>query len=75
MTRKLRISHLIVQPVLVWDDGDDFTPGPEAAPKQISTLETAGLRDRLRAEVAALQAQLEAAEPTGPEGSQEPSQQ
>jgi len=38
---KLRISHLVIQPVLVLDDGDELTPGPqlEAAPVVISQLE------------------------------------
>ena len=47
MTRRLRISHLIVQPVVVWDDGEELTPGPElqtvnlplsAAPSFIASL-------------------------------------
>ena len=29
--RKLRISHLVIQPILVWDDGEELTPGPEIA--------------------------------------------
>jgi hypothetical protein len=29
MSRRLRIAHLVVQPVLVWDDGAELTPGPE----------------------------------------------
>lgn len=31
-TRRLRVAHLIVQPVLVWDDGEDLEPGPGAEP-------------------------------------------
>lgn len=27
--RKLRISHVLVQPILVWDDGKELIPGPE----------------------------------------------
>lgn len=38
---KLRISHLVVQPVLVLDDGEELTSGPqlEAAPVSISQIE------------------------------------
>lgn len=38
---KLRIAHLVVQPVLVKDDGEELTPGPqlESAPVTISQLE------------------------------------
>ena len=38
---KLRLLHFIVQPVLVFDDGEQFTPGPTIEP-QPATLE--GLR-------------------------------
>lgn len=38
---KLRIAHLVIQPVLVLDDGEELTSGPqlEAAPVSISQLE------------------------------------
>lgn len=38
---KVRISHLVIQPVLVLDDGEELTPGPqlEAAPVTLSQLE------------------------------------
>lgn len=38
---KLRIAHLVIQPVLVIDDGEELAPGPqlEAAPVTISQLE------------------------------------
>ncbi len=26
------MSHVVVQPVLVWDDGEDLSPGPEVQP-------------------------------------------
>ena len=35
MTRRLRVAHVIVQPVLVWDDGENLSPGPEAQPRQL----------------------------------------
>ena len=39
---RLRLHHFVVQPVVVWDDGEDLTPGPVIQP-QMLTL--AGLRD------------------------------
>ena len=27
--KRLRISHVLVQPVVIWDDGDNLEPGPE----------------------------------------------
>jgi len=38
---KLRIAHLVIQPVLVHDDGEELTPGPElaAAPVTLSQIE------------------------------------
>lgn len=34
-TRTLRVSHVIVQPVLVWDDGEELEPGPGVEPQQV----------------------------------------
>lgn len=38
---KLRIAHLVIQPVLVLDDGEELSPGPQldAAPVTISQFE------------------------------------
>jgi hypothetical protein len=38
---KLRIAHLVIQPALVVDDGEELTPGPhlEAATVTISQLQ------------------------------------
>jgi hypothetical protein len=57
-TPRLRISHVVAQPVLVWDDGEELTPGPpiEAITMPLSKL--AALADTLPAEVAALEAHL-----------------
>lgn len=56
MTRRLRIAHLIVQPVLVYDDGDELTPGPQAAPKPVALTDLSALADTLRAEIAEMNA-------------------
>lgn len=60
---KLRVAHLVVQPVLVWDDGEELTPGPEISQIAIPLSKVPGFIEGFPAEVAALQAQLEAAEP------------
>lgn len=60
-TRRLRVLHVIVQPVLVWDDGETLTPGPQASPVQLPVAEVATLAERLPAEIANLQAQADAA--------------
>jgi hypothetical protein len=57
---KLRISHLIVQAVLVYDDGDELTAGPELQPISLPLSKLAQLAESLPDEVANLQVQLEA---------------
>lgn len=52
MSRKLRVAHVLIQPVLVWDDGEELEPGPEASVVQVKLSELVGMADRLRAEVA-----------------------
>ena len=56
--RKLRIAHVIVQPVLVWDDGEELNQGPQAQPVQLPLSALAGLADQIRAEIAAQESQL-----------------
>lgn len=60
MTRRLRIAHLIVQPVLVWDDGEELSPGPAAQPLTVPLSQLVVLAEQLPAEVAALAAKLAA---------------
>lgn len=57
MTRRLRIAHVLVQPVLVWDDGEELEAGPEASAVQVKLSELAGMADQLRAEVAQAETQ------------------
>lgn len=57
-SRRLRLSHLIIQPVLVWDDGTELLPGPDAAPKTVPLSAARALLDGLPAEIATLAAQL-----------------
>lgn len=55
---KLRIAHVIVQPVLVWDDGEELTAGPELGQLTLPVSKLAGFAESLPAEVEALQAKL-----------------
>lgn len=56
---KLRIAHLVIQPVLVWDDGEELSPGPELGQISIPLSKLAEFGAGLPAEVAALAAKLE----------------
>lgn len=56
--KRLRISHVEVRPVLVWDDGDELTPGPPLQPQALSLSRALQMLDALPAEVEALAAQL-----------------
>lgn len=58
MTRRLRIAHLVVQPVLVWDDGEEMEPGPTLNPVTLPLSKLGHLLDTLPAEVAGLAARL-----------------
>ena len=55
---KLRISHVLVQPVLVWDDGEELTPGPGVEPMSLPASQVAGFVEALPAQVAEEQAKL-----------------
>jgi hypothetical protein len=39
---RLRLQHFVVQPVVVWDDGEELLPGPAIEPQPLTL---AGLRD------------------------------
>ncbi len=52
--KRCRIAHVVVQPVLVWDDGEELSPGPDAQPFSVPLSALAGLGEKLSAEVAAL---------------------
>ncbi len=55
--RRARISHVVVQPILVWDDGEELSPGPDAQPFSVPLSALAGLGEKLSVEVAALKEQ------------------
>ena len=49
---KLRILHVVVQPVLVWDDGEELSTGPTAEPMALPLSELAGFAESLPQQVA-----------------------
>ncbi|POH63969.1 hypothetical protein C3B59_10525 [Cryobacterium zongtaii] len=58
MTPRLRIQSVIVTPVLVWDDGEELTPGPELGQISLTLSNLPMFAEGLPAEVAALAARL-----------------
>lgn len=59
MMKKLRISHLIVHPVLVWDDGEELTPfEKQVQPVQIPLSGITQFTEKLREDVKRLEEQL-----------------
>jgi hypothetical protein len=65
MTKRLRIQHLIVQPVLLWDDDEtgELSPGPELGPLALPLSQVEAFVSGLPAEVAALAVKLSEADP------------
>lgn len=61
--KRLRIAHVVVQPVLVWDDGEELSPGPAIQPLNVPLSQLAGLAARLPAEIAQMAAQAAAESP------------
>lgn len=60
--RKLRVSHVIVQPVLVWDDGVELAPGPQSQPVQLPLSALPSLPAQILAELAQQSAREEPVE-------------
>lgn len=58
MTGRFRIAHLIVQPVLVWDDGEELSPGPPLSPVTVPLSHLGVLAEMLPGQVADLAAKL-----------------
>ena len=50
--RRLRVAHVVVQPVLVWDDGENLAPGPQCNPIQVSLADLPGLPEKFLADLA-----------------------
>lgn len=60
--KKLRVLHVVVQPVLVWDDGEDLSPGPELSPVPVSPSQLASLAESIPDQVRELAEQIRSAE-------------
>lgn len=60
MTRQLRIGSVVVQPVLVWDDGTELAPGPPIKALHLPLSEAREMLDQLPEQVAELAAQFAA---------------
>lgn len=58
MTRRLRIQSLLVTPVLVWDDGEELTAGPELGQIALPLSKLGDFAGSLPAELAALEEKL-----------------
>lgn len=56
--KKLRLAHLVIQPVLVWDDGVEITSGPDLNSVQVSISQAQHFLATLPAEVEILEQQL-----------------
>lgn len=57
ITRRLRVSHVVVQPVLVWDNGQELSPGPQAQPVSVPLSGLAGLADEIITKIAEAESQ------------------
>lgn len=66
MTKRLRISHVVVQPVLVWDDGEELEPAEQITPIQVPLSKLPALAKTLPNEVSALARSITESE-AGPE--------
>jgi hypothetical protein len=62
--KKLRISHLIIQPVLVWDDGEELTPfEQQVQPVQIPLSKFSQFEEKLKEDVKKLEQELKELKP------------
>lgn len=56
--RRLRLAYVAVQPVVVWDDGEQLTPGPEVTVLRLPLGQARQMLDELPAQVEALAEQI-----------------
>jgi len=53
--RRLRITQVLVQPVLIWDDGENIFPGPPMQPQAYPLSALHLLEDELKKDLPRLQ--------------------
>lgn len=58
--RRLRVAHVIVQPILVYDDGEELTPGPAMNATQVRLSDLSGLADEIRETILQAEASADA---------------
>jgi hypothetical protein len=58
--RRLRVAYISIQPALVWDDGDEFAPGPEVDLLRLPLAQAQQMLAELPAQVARLAEQITA---------------
>lgn len=56
--RRLRVAHVIVQPVLVWDDGEELSPGPQVQAQQLPLSALVSMPDQVRAQLVEIEQQI-----------------
>lgn len=62
--KKLRIAHLIIQPVLVWDDGEELLPFEQQVhPVQIPLSKFSHFEEKLKEDVKKLEQELKELKP------------
>lgn len=54
-TRRLRVAQVIVTPVLMWDDGEELTPGPQVQAITVPLSGLAEVAESLPVEVARME--------------------
>lgn len=50
--KRLRVLHVLVQPVLVWDDGDTLTPAQPVQPRTCTLADLPDLAEAIVSELA-----------------------
>lgn len=58
MQRRLRIGSVLIQPILVWDDGEELSPGPPIQETRVPLSEAKQILDLLPKQVEELAAQF-----------------
>lgn len=57
--RRLRVATVSIHPVLMWDDGEELTPGPGVQPIVVPLSQVADVLAAFPAEVARLESEAQ----------------